>query len=70
MEEKFFRCDFCGMRISGKHWKISETTHCCISCEDSVGMAIDMISKTMKNCPDLYREDSEKLLQDASNEIH
>ncbi len=70
MVEQFFRCNFCGARISGRVWEISETTHCCIDCEDSVGLVIDKISETMKNCPDLYREDSEKLLQDVANEIH
>ena len=68
-KESFFRCDFCGERISGKVWEISETTHCCSACEDTVGQCIDTISEMMITAPNQYREDYEMLIRDVAHEI-
>jgi hypothetical protein len=68
-KESFFRCDFCGERISGKVWEISETTHCCSSCEDTVGQCIDMISEIMRTAPGRYVEDHIQLLKDVHDEV-
>lgn len=70
MEEEFYRCSFCGKRISGIVWEISEFTHCCSVCEETVGLVIDKMSDTMIKDPDLYLENAEKLIKDMANEIH
>jgi hypothetical protein len=68
-KETFFRCDFCGERISGKVWGISETTHCCSTCEDTVGRCIDTISVIMRIAPVRYTENYELLIRDVAHEI-
>ena len=67
--ESFYKCDFCMTRISGKVWEISETTHCCSACEDTVGQCIDRISEMMRTAPGQYREDYEILIRDVAHEI-
>jgi hypothetical protein len=66
---EYYKCDFCLTRISGKVWEISETTHCCSSCEDTVGQCIDMISEIMRTAPGRYVEDHIQLLKDVHDEI-
>jgi hypothetical protein len=68
-KESFYKCNFCLTRISGKVWEISENTHCCSACEETVGQCIDKISEMMRTAPNQYREDHTQLLKDVHDEI-